>query len=149
MPDGIGLTRGGHAWARSTGILRTLLGPRLCRTATFPPGGFDFLQERLTDEQVSLLTYSGAGDLAKVQLMGLYQSKGREADATIVILRGNDYYGKEPEPMPVGSRLLYVVLTRARRKTVVLTLGLHLPRLIYPLATLASTSKPGSTAPAE
>lgn len=133
VPDGIGLTRGGRAWARSAVLLRALLGPRLCRASTFPPDGFDFLQERLTDEQVSLLTYSDAGDPADVQLMGLYQSKGREADATVVVLRGNDYYGKEPEPMPVGSKLLYVVLTRARTKTIVLTLGSTLPSLIYPL----------------
>jgi DNA helicase-2/ATP-dependent DNA helicase PcrA len=66
--------------------------------------------------------------------MGLCQSKGRETDATIVVLRRNDYYGPESEPMPVGSRLLYVVLTRARRKTIVLTLGSPLPPLIYPLS---------------
>jgi ATP-dependent DNA helicase UvrD/PcrA len=140
VPNGVGLTRGGRAWDRSTRILRALLGPRLCRAATFPPGGFDFLRERMTDEQVSLLTYSDAGDPADVQLMGLYQSKGREADATIVVLRGNDYYGGEAEPMPVGSKLLYVVLTRARTKTIVLTLGSTLPSLIYPLAVLSATS---------
>ena len=72
--------------------------------------------------------------------MGLYQSKGREADATIVVLRGNDYFGREGEPMPVGSKLLYVVLTRARTKTIVLTLGSTLPPLIYPLAVLSATS---------
>jgi len=138
VPDGIGLTRGARAWARSTVILRALLGPRLCRAATFSPGGFDFLRERLTDQQVSLLTYSDAGDPADVQLMGLYQSKGREADATIVVLRENDYFGKEAEPMPVGSKLLYVVLTRARTKTVVLTLGSTPRPLIYPLAVLSS-----------
>ncbi len=140
VPDGISLTRGGRAWARSTVILRALLGPRLCRAVTFPPGGFDFLRERLTDQQVSLLTYSDANDPADLQLMGLYQSKGREADATIVVLRGNDYFGNESEPMPVGSKLLYVVLTRARTKTIVLTLGSTLPSLIYPLAVLSATS---------
>jgi hypothetical protein len=31
VPEGIGLTRGGRAWARSIVILRALLGPRLCR----------------------------------------------------------------------------------------------------------------------
>jgi len=138
VPDGIGLTRGGQVWARSTVILRTLLGSRLCRAATLPPSGFDFLTDRVTDEQISLLTYSDSGDPADVQIMGLYQSKGREAGATIVVLRGNDYYGSEPEPMPVGSKLLYVVLTRARTKTIVLTLGSELPSLIYPLAILAS-----------
>lgn len=140
VPEGVGLTRGGRAWARSTVILRALLGPRLCRAATFPQGGFDFLRERLTDQQVSLLTYSDTDDPADVQLMGLYQSKGREADATIVVLRGNDYFGKESEPMPVGSKLLYVVLTRARTKTIVLTLGSPLPSLIDPLAVLSATS---------
>ena len=87
-----------------------------------------------------MLTSSDVGDRADVQLMGLYQSKGREADATIVVLRGNDYFGQEAEPMPNGSRLLYVVLTRARRKTVVLTLGLTLPSLIYPIALLADAT---------
>lgn len=74
--------------------------------------------------------------------MGLYQSKGREADATVVVLRASDYYGKEHEPMSAGSKLLYVVLTRARMKTIVLTLGMELPPLIYPLAALASGSRP-------
>jgi DNA helicase-2/ATP-dependent DNA helicase PcrA len=140
VPEGIGLTRGRRTWARSTVILRALLGPRLCRAATFPQDGLDFLRERLTDQQVSLLTYSDTDDPADVQLMGLYQSKGREADATIVVLRGNDYFGTESEPMPVGSKLLYVVLTRARTKTIVLTLGSTLPSLIYPLAVLSVTS---------
>lgn len=138
VPKGIGLTRGGQAWARGTVTLRSLLGPRVCRSTALPPNGFDFLRDRLTDEQVSLLTYSDQGDAAVVQLMGLYQSKGREADATIVVLRENDYYGRESEPMPAGSKLLYVVLTRARVKTIVLTLGTQLPPLIYPLAMLAS-----------
>jgi DNA helicase-2/ATP-dependent DNA helicase PcrA len=79
-----------------------------------PTEGFEFFTERLTDHQVSLLTYSETDDATEVQLMDLYQLKGRrEADATIVVLRGNDYFGKEGEPVPVGSKLLYVVLTRA------------------------------------
>ena len=138
VPDIIGLTRGWRAWDRSAGLLRTLLGPRLCRLQAFPQGGFDILRERLEDEQASLLTYSESDDPADIQLMGLYQSKGREADATIVVLRGNDYFGKENEPMPIGSKLVYVVLTRARKKTVILVLGSPLPSLIEPLATLAA-----------
>lgn len=139
-PDRIGLTRGVRAWARGTVILRSLLGPRLCRAAKLPPSGFDFLRERVTDQQVSLLTYSDVDNATDVQLMGLYQSKGREADATIVVLRENDYFGKEAEPMPVGSKLLYVVLTRARAKTIVLTLGSTLPALICPLTVLSNAS---------
>lgn len=138
VPSAFGLTRGVRAWSRSTVLLRALLGPRLCRAATFPHGGFDFLRERLSEQQVSLLTQSDTHEPADVQLMGLFQSKGRKADATIVILRGNDYFGRESEPMPIGSKLLYVVLTRARTKTIVLTLGSTLPPLIYPLAVLSA-----------
>jgi DNA helicase II / ATP-dependent DNA helicase PcrA len=43
--------------------------------------------------------------------MGLYQNKGREADASVVVLRSNDFYGKEKSPFAAGSRPLDVVLT--------------------------------------
>lgn len=137
--DDLGLVRGDRAWSQGFTLLQSLLGPRLCRSPMLPPNGFDFLRAKLTDEQVSLLTDSNAGDPADVQLMGLYQSKGREADATIVVLREGDYYGDEPEPMPTGSKLLYVVLTRARRKTIILTVGSRLRQLIYPISQLSQT----------
>ena len=71
--------------------------------------------------------------------MGLYQTKGREADATVIVLRSNDFYGPERyEPFESGSRLLYVVLTRARQKTVVLLLGENIRPLIAPLAKLSA-----------
>lgn len=138
VPDALGLARGGRTWASSVRLLRALLGPRLCRATTMPEGGFESLRNKLTAQRIALLTSSDAGDPADVQLMGLYQSKGREADATIVVLRGNDYYGQEAEPMPNGSKLLYVVLTRARRKTVILIFGAELRPLIYPIAQLAT-----------
>nr|WP_037831656.1 UvrD-helicase domain-containing protein [Streptomyces sp. NRRL S-325] len=49
-----------------------------------------------------------------VQVMNLHQTKGREADTTILLLADDEYYGPESEPFPSGSRLLYVVMTRAR-----------------------------------
>ncbi|WP_415953835.1 UvrD-helicase domain-containing protein [Streptomyces sp. KLOTTS4A1] len=49
-----------------------------------------------------------------VQVMNLHQTKGREADTTILLLADDEYYGPEGEPFPNGSRLLYVVMTRAR-----------------------------------
>ena len=139
--DHVGLVRGGRPWSTAARLLRTLLGPRLCRATTLPAEGFGSVREKLTDRQVDLLTSVDADDPASVQLMGLYQSKGREADATIVVLRGNDYYGEEAEPMPNGSKLLYVVLTRARKKTIILTFGRELSSLIYPLAMLG---RPGA-----
>ncbi|WP_298210750.1 UvrD-helicase domain-containing protein [Ferrimicrobium sp.] len=134
--DRLGLVRGRRPWLTAVRLLRTLLGPRLYRATMLPADGFGSLREKLTNQQVDLLTNGAADDPAPVQLMGLYQSKGREADATIVVLRENDYYGRETEPMPNGSKLLYVVLTRARKKTIILTFGRQLSPLIRPLAML-------------
>ena len=55
--------------------------------------------------------------------MNLYQTKGREADVTIVVLRDGDWFGDEGEPWPSTSRLLYVVFSRARTRIVVLPVG--------------------------
>lgn len=49
-----------------------------------------------------------------VQVMNLHQTKGREGDATILLLQPDEYHGRERPPYPTLSRLLYVVLTRAR-----------------------------------
>jgi len=46
----------------------------------------------------------------------LHQTKGREADATILLLQPDEFHGYEPPPYPTLSRLLYVVLTRARTR---------------------------------
>jgi DNA helicase-2/ATP-dependent DNA helicase PcrA len=51
----------------------------------------------------------------RVQVMNLHQTKGREADVTILLLQPDEFHGREKEPFPLASRLLYVVLTRARR----------------------------------
>jgi hypothetical protein len=61
-----------------------------------------------------------AGDTAPVQVMNLHQTKGREADAVIAVFREDDYHGKETEPFPAASRLLYVILTRARHQVTLL-----------------------------
>lgn len=38
--------------------------------------------------------------------MNLHQTKGREADTTILLLGFNEFYGYEQAPYPSGSRLL-------------------------------------------
>ncbi|MFI5690060.1 ATP-binding domain-containing protein [Streptomyces sp. NPDC051636] len=48
--------------------------------------------------------------------MNLHQAKGREADTTILLLGNNEFHSSEAEPYPTGSKLLYVVMTRARKK---------------------------------
>lgn len=73
----------------------------------------------------------------EVQLMNLYQTKGREADATVVVLREGDFMGYESEPFPTTSRLLYVVFSRARQKIVVLLVGNRFHAAVAPLDALA------------
>lgn len=51
-----------------------------------------------------------------VQVMNLHQTKGREADTTVLLLQPDEFHGYEQEPYPTGSRLLYVCLTRARER---------------------------------
>ncbi|WP_019872883.1 UvrD-helicase domain-containing protein [Sporichthya polymorpha] len=58
-----------------------------------------------------------------VQVMNLHQTKGREADATVLLLQPDEYHGREPAPYPTLSRLLYVVLTRARKRAYIVVPG--------------------------
>lgn len=85
-------------------------------------------------------TYSALTDLTvapqEIQLMNLYQTKGREADATVVVLREGDWLGKETEPFPATSRLLYVVFSRARKRIIVMLVGDRLHPAVAPLAGL-------------
>lgn len=134
---GIGLPRGHRHWDRAAQLLRPLMAQSL-RRAPDAAGALKFLDQAVTERGVSLLTYETDGIDAEtsVQLMGLYQAKGREADATIVVLRDRDFFGTEPPPYPDGSRLLYVVLTRARHTTVILLFGSP-PPLVAPLQRLS------------
>lgn len=72
------------------------------------------------------VTYTALTDsVAKphaVQLMNVFQTKGRESDATVVILREGDNMGYEGEPWASTSRLLSV-FSRARHKIVILPVG--------------------------
>jgi DNA helicase-2/ATP-dependent DNA helicase PcrA len=137
----LGLTRGERPWRRAARLLRPLV-TRAARQAATADNALTLLERAISRQRASLLTYAAGADPTPVQLMGLYQTKGREADATVVVLRGNDYYGTERPPFPVGSRLLYVVLTRARHKTRLLLFGKSLPPLVAPLANLASARQP-------
>lgn len=71
-------------------------------------------------------------------LTNLYQTKGREAHATVVVLREGDFMGYASEPFPTRSRLLYVVFSRARHKIVALLVGNRFHAAVAPLAALAA-----------
>lgn len=71
--------------------------------------------------------------LPAVQVMNLHQTKGREADAVVMLCGDDDFHGRETEPFVEGSRLLYVALTRARREVTVI-LGHDPHPLFAPIA---------------
>lgn len=136
--DDLGLPRGAGHWHRAGQLLQPQV-VRHLRRHSDPAKALDALNTAIRAHHTELLTYANGEPVAPVQLMGLYQTKGREADATVVVLRSNDFYGPERyEPFETGSRLLYVVLTRARHKTIVLLFGDDPQPLVAPLAKLAS-----------
>jgi len=135
---GLGLPRGERHWQQAGLLLQPMVARHLRRHAD-PVDALEHLDIAVTEHRTGLLTYTTGDPTAPVQLMGLYQTKGREADATVVVLRSNDYYGPERhEPFETGSRLLYVVLTRARHKTIVLLFGDDPKPLVASLAKLAA-----------
>lgn len=73
--------------------------------------------------------------LPPVQVMNLHQTKGREADAVVILCGDDDFHGYETEPFVAGSRLLYVILTRARIE-VTLIFGNDPHALVAPIAAL-------------
>ena len=94
------------------------------------------IAQRVAAARMESFTEIDAGDTAPVQVMNLHQTKGREADAVIIVFRNDDYHGTEGEPFPTLSRLLYVILTRARnRVTLLLPPDPH--PLIAPFASIA------------
>jgi ATP-dependent DNA helicase UvrD/PcrA len=106
----IGTFRGQETWTRAAhrthGILRLL--------------GNDHSLAAVIAELLRARDETLVGNLTArprpIQVMNLHQTKGREADTTILLLGPDEYHGSETEPYPDGSRLLYVVMTRARRQ---------------------------------
>ncbi|MDQ7909084.1 AAA family ATPase [Phytohabitans sp. ZYX-F-186] len=134
----LGLTRGQSHWHSAARLLQPLVARHLRRHPD-PADALEHLAAAIDTHRTGLLTHTVGEPATPVQLMGLYQTKGREADATIVVLRSNDFYGSEKkEPFDTGSKLLYVVLSRARHKTVVLLFGDDPQPLVAPLVKLAS-----------
>jgi len=123
---GLGVTSGLRPWSRAL-VDFTALARR-------------FLNLPLTDASVgqllaaagrrrvgALVDFDGGQD-GPVQLMNFHQTKGREADAVLLVYRDNDYLADsaDREPFEKSSRVLFVSLTRARSMvTVVLPPAPH------------------------
>lgn len=93
--------------------------------------------ERSRVESMLDLDWAQAG---LVSLMNFHQTKGREADVVLLVYQPNDYLAHRAarEPYTDASRLLYVAMTRAReRVVVVLSPQPHV--LVAPFADLAAS----------
>jgi DNA helicase II / ATP-dependent DNA helicase PcrA len=122
----LGVTGGWRPWNRAA----TTFGAMVARARLI--GEVGAAVEHIRAEVRALRSASfvelDGGDTGAVQLMNFSQTKGREADATVLVFDDEEYFGKEGEPFSEASRLLYVAMTRARRRVVVL-----LPRWPHPL----------------
>lgn len=106
----VGIRRGQETWIRAADRTRKAL------RMLDPDHGLAGVETEL----LRLRNDSLVGGLSPrqhlIQVMNLHQTKGREADTTILLLGPSEFYGYEQEPYPSGSRLLYVVMTRARQR---------------------------------
>lgn len=118
----IGLHRGQETWVQAA---------RRTRAAIRQLG--DGAPLAVIEEQLQLARHSAlVGNTGQrshpVQVMNLHQTKGREADTTLLLLQPDEFHGHEIEPYPLASRLLYVVLTRARHEAHIIV-----PPEVHPL----------------
>lgn len=118
----LALGRGARPWRRATAEI----GRYVALADSESP--VEAIRRRAEEMRAKSFTEIDYSDRSTVQLMNLHQTKGREADAIVAAFRSKDYFGYEIEPFERSSRLLYVVLTRARQQVTLI-----LPRSPHPL----------------
>jgi DNA helicase-2/ATP-dependent DNA helicase PcrA len=123
---------GERAWYRASALFTTTAS----RMASLDPAALRPAIERMRSE--ALISHEETAT-PPVRLMNFHQTKGREADGVVLVYRDGDYltHHHDTEPFTDPSRVLYVSLTRARsRLLVVLPSNAH--PLIAPFARFAS-----------
>ncbi|MEU6236070.1 UvrD-helicase domain-containing protein [Kitasatospora sp. NPDC047058] len=118
----VGASRGQETWLQAARQTRSALAKLADGT------GIEAVEQEMLRARDDALVGTVTGRRAPIQVMNLHQTKGREADTTILLLGSDEYHGPEHEPFPTGSKLLYVVMTRARK-----TAHLVVPDLVHPL----------------
>ncbi len=112
----LGLASGRRAWSRAARTF-TSLSARSQRLGADPMEKLVSAARGMRDASFVELD---SGDSGAIQLMNFHQTKGREADAVILSFSSADYYGRGGEPYDEASRVLYVSMTRARQRVVVM-----------------------------
>ena len=114
----LGITTGQQIWRSAAEVFLAAASVFSGRTQQ---DWLEYLADELDQQRMTALVTRDGAERGTVQVMNLHQTKGREADATILVFRDGEYFGREAEPHEANSRLLYVALTRARNHlTVVL-----------------------------
>lgn len=116
-PTSISFTSGRRAWARAARTFISLAHRAQIDTQA-PLARLGRAVELVRDASFVELD---SGDTGAIQVMNFSQTKGREADATILSYSSADWYGRNAsEPFDEASRILYVSMTRARRQVIVM-----------------------------
>jgi len=132
----LGLTFGNQQWDRAARMFTATATGLFNRTNQ---SWIDDTKVALDQAEAHSLVGSIEDARGSVQVMNLHQTKGREADATILVFRDGEYFGRDLEPYEESSRLLYVALTRARNH-VTIVLGEEPHPLVQPLRQYATGS---------
>jgi len=106
-------------WQRAAGTFRALIRP-LLRSPTEWRSIAEPILQRAEAASAEALVTTDEFETAPIRLMNFHQTKGREADATILVFTNKDFFGPEDAPYPDTSRLMYVAFTRARHNVIVL-----------------------------
>lgn len=114
----LGVTSGYRPWTRAAATFAALAArARLLGDAA---AALERIQADVRALRNASMVELDAGDVGAVQVMNFTQTKGREADAALLVFEDDDFFGYEAEPFREASRLLYVAMTRARKRVVVL-----------------------------
>jgi DNA helicase-2/ATP-dependent DNA helicase PcrA len=132
----LGITAGNRPWNQAARTFGALARQALRRSRE-TDGFFTELARGVSDQRLETFFDADVAHGKSIQLMNFHQTKGREADVVILVYRDNDWFGYEREPFPTNSRLLYVSLTRARHRDV-LILPATPHALVAPFAQLPS-----------
>lgn len=115
----LGIAAGNRPWTQAARTFGAL-GRQAQRRARGTDAFCIELARGVSDQRAETFFDTDVAAGKSIQLMNFHQTKGREADVVILVYRDTDWFGREREPFPTNSRLLYVSLTRARRRNVII-----------------------------
>lgn len=133
----LGILSGNGPWIRACPLFGSVI-RRATRGRTLDLVAVSSIQREAKEMRSAALLDSSSMRLPPTQLMNFHQTKGREADAVLLVYRDGDILAgwRDVEPYEESSRVLYVSLTRARQRlTVLLPENPH--PLVAPFETLA------------